>query len=99
MGSVAPEGSVLELGEQKQPSGKVIITYALEGDFDVSKLHSNTFEMEWPKGSGEIQKFPEIDRAVWTSVGEAAGMMDRGRVAKRKGLVAAVRTHGNSEKR
>jgi predicted NUDIX family NTP pyrophosphohydrolase len=24
---------------------------------------SNTFELEWPPGSGQVQTFPEIDRA------------------------------------
>lgn len=99
MGSTAPEGPVLELGEQKQPSGKVIITYAIEGDFDASKLHSNTFEMEWPKGSGQIQEFPEVDRAVWMSVGEAADMLVKGQVPIIEALVASLRAHGVSEKR
>lgn len=99
MGSAAPQGPVLELGEQKQASGKVIITYALEGDFDVSKLHSNTFEIEWPKGSGQIKEFPEIDRAVWTSVGAAADMLVKGQASIIEALVAFLRTHGISEKR
>jgi predicted NUDIX family NTP pyrophosphohydrolase len=26
---------------------------------------SNTFEIEWPQGSGRRQAFPEVDRAGW----------------------------------
>jgi predicted NUDIX family NTP pyrophosphohydrolase len=80
MGSAAPGGRVIELGENKQPSGKVITTYAIESDFDVSTFHSNTFEMEWPKGSGQMQEFPEVDRAAWMSAGQAAQMLVKGQV-------------------
>jgi predicted NUDIX family NTP pyrophosphohydrolase len=27
--------------------------------------------MEWPKGSGKIQAFPEVDRAEWFDIAEA----------------------------
>jgi predicted NUDIX family NTP pyrophosphohydrolase len=27
--------------------------------------------MEWPRGSGRIQEFPEIDRAAWFGLPEA----------------------------
>jgi predicted NUDIX family NTP pyrophosphohydrolase len=60
MGSPPPPSSDwLLLGESSQPSGKIIAAYATEGDFDIRAFHSNTFTMEWPKGSGNIQEFPE----------------------------------------
>ena len=31
MGSPPPSGDVIDLGEQRQPSGKIIVTYAVEG--------------------------------------------------------------------
>ena len=34
-------------------------------DPDLSAFVSNTFEMEWPRGSGRIRAFPEIDRVGW----------------------------------
>jgi predicted NUDIX family NTP pyrophosphohydrolase len=37
----------------------------LQGDFDVARLQSNTFELEWPPKSGRKRSFPEIDRAEW----------------------------------
>jgi predicted NUDIX family NTP pyrophosphohydrolase len=32
---------------------------------------SNTFEMEWPPGSGRLQSFPEVDRARYFPLEEA----------------------------
>jgi predicted NUDIX family NTP pyrophosphohydrolase len=97
MGSAAPEGPIIELGDKKQPSGKVITTYAIEGGFDVSKFHSNTFEMEWPKGSGQMQEFPEVDRAAWMSVREAEEMLVKGQVPIIEALADYLRAHGVSE--
>ena len=66
-----PAGPFLPLGQRKQPGGKTILAWAAEGDWDSSSLVSNTFSMEWPKGSGEIRKFPEVDRAEWFDMAEA----------------------------
>ena len=51
IGSPAPEGAVADLGEQRQSGGKIIVTYAVEGDLDLAGFRSNTFTMEWPRGS------------------------------------------------
>lgn len=58
-------GDFLDLGELTQPSGKIVHTWALAGDLDVSKLISNTFELEWPRHSGRMQVFPEVDKGAW----------------------------------
>src|SRR5712691_5631757 len=47
---MAPEGNFLELPPLKQPSGKVIFAWAVEWDCDATKIKSNTFALEWPKG-------------------------------------------------
>lgn len=65
----------------KQPSGKIISAWALEADLDVSAVRSNTFEMEWPPHSGSIRRFPEIDRAEWFTVFEAARKIHAGQLA------------------
>jgi predicted NUDIX family NTP pyrophosphohydrolase len=80
MGSPPPAGEVIPLGECRQSTGKIITTYAIEGDFDLNGFASNTFEMEWPKGSGRIQEFPEIDRAAWMGLGLATEMLVKGQV-------------------
>jgi len=64
-GSPPPAGAALELGEVRQPSGKRIIAWAFEGDLDPETVVSNSFSMEWPRGSGQQREFPEIDRAEW----------------------------------
>jgi predicted NUDIX family NTP pyrophosphohydrolase len=65
MGAEAPKGPLLPLGELRQKAGKLVMTFAVEGGFDVAALRSNTFEMEWPPRSKRVQSFPEVDRAEW----------------------------------
>lgn len=60
-----PEGDFRPLGEVRQAGGKVVTAWAFEGDFDPGTLRSNLFSMEWPRGSGKMREFPEIDRAGW----------------------------------
>jgi predicted NUDIX family NTP pyrophosphohydrolase len=62
---VALSGPLEPLGEIRQRGGKRVVAFAFEGDFDVSTLKSNTFEIEWPPKGGRMQAFPEIDRAAW----------------------------------
>jgi predicted NUDIX family NTP pyrophosphohydrolase len=64
-------GPAFVLGELKQRSGKVVHAWAVQNDFDVDSLRSNSFEMEWPLRSGKMSSFPEIDRAEWFDLGEA----------------------------
>ena len=71
LGTPPPQGTVLTLGELVQPSRKLITAFALEGDFDPATLTSNRFELEWPRGSGRKQSFPEVDRAAWFAPAKA----------------------------
>ena len=48
----APPGATISLGELRQPGGKRVTVWALEGDLDVAQASSNTFEIEWPPRSG-----------------------------------------------
>jgi predicted NUDIX family NTP pyrophosphohydrolase len=64
-------GDFIELGELKQPSGKIVSAWAFEGDCDAQNLRSNNFEMEWPPRSGRTMEFPEVDRGSWYSIEEA----------------------------
>jgi predicted NUDIX family NTP pyrophosphohydrolase len=66
-----PEGTFLRLTPIRQKGGKLVHAWALERDFDVTTLKSNTFEMPWPPKSGKMQRFPEIDKAQWFGVEEA----------------------------
>jgi predicted NUDIX family NTP pyrophosphohydrolase len=58
-------GRGLELTPAKQPGGKIIRAWAVEGDIDAASIRSNSFSMEWPPKSGHLQEFPEVDRALW----------------------------------
>jgi predicted NUDIX family NTP pyrophosphohydrolase len=60
-----------DLGIFRQPSGKRLHIWAVEGDCDPAALTSNLFEMEWPPKSGRTEQFPEADRGAWFARAEA----------------------------
>ncbi|MFB9713326.1 NUDIX domain-containing protein [Arthrobacter methylotrophus] len=80
MGVAAPAVGYLELGTFRQPSGKLITAFAAESDFDPEKIVSNTFDLEWPKGSGVVRSYPEIDDAVWATASVARTKLVGGQV-------------------
>jgi predicted NUDIX family NTP pyrophosphohydrolase len=65
------QGMYVPLGRVKHKSGKTVVAWAFEGDWDPSKLNNDTFAIEWPPRSGKQQKFPEVDRAAFFSLGAA----------------------------
>jgi predicted NUDIX family NTP pyrophosphohydrolase len=68
---IKPHGDFIELGSIRQKGGKTVHAWAFEGNHDESQpIHSNTFEMEWPPGSGRLQSFPEMDRACFFTLSE-----------------------------
>ena len=71
LGSPVPAQELLDLGELRVTSSKLLTVFAAEGDLDATACTSNTFDLEWPPRSGRVQQFPEIDRAGWFSVEEA----------------------------
>jgi len=71
VGAPAPKGELVDLGEVRQRSGKVVSAWALEGDADADAIRSNNFTMEWPPRSGQTREFPEVDRAGWFGLDEA----------------------------
>jgi len=81
----AVHGAFIELGSLRLPSGKLVHAWALEKDVDAGRMVSNSFEMEWPRHSGQIRGYPEMDRAAWFRLPEArikiapgqAGFIDR----------------------
>ena len=68
---VVPGDGTAELKPRRQPSGKTIFVWAVEGDCDIACFKSNLFSMEWPPRSGTMAEFPELDRAEWFSLEEA----------------------------
>lgn len=62
---VRPVGPFLPLGSIRQKAGKLVHAWAWEGDADPDQVTSNTMQTEWPRGSGHLFTFPEIDRCAW----------------------------------
>src|SRR4029079_4540453 len=61
----AVEGTFTPLDPVRIASGKQIVAWAIEHEFDAGSIASNSFEIEWPPRSGRRQAFPEVDRAGW----------------------------------
>lgn len=78
LGLPVPTDDLIELGTVRQPSGKVVTVWAVESDLDPSDVVPGTFDMEWPKGSGTIQQFPELDRVAWFALEEARAKLVSG---------------------
>jgi predicted NUDIX family NTP pyrophosphohydrolase len=74
-------GEFQALEPVRQPSGKIVYAWAVRADADPSEVRSNTFSLEWPKGSGKIREFPEIDRADWFPIAVARQKLLKGQVA------------------
>lgn len=80
LGLAVPPGPRTDLGVLKQPSGKLITAFAVHSDLDVTDTRSNTFLIEWPRGSGTMREFPEIDRVGWFSVARARTKLLKGQL-------------------
>jgi predicted NUDIX family NTP pyrophosphohydrolase len=65
------DGVFIELGRIKQPSGKIVFVWAVEKNLDERRIVSNKFMLEWPRRSGIMREFPEIDRADWFEIESA----------------------------
>ena len=71
-------GEPLALTPLRQPSRKWVHVWAVEGDCDPARSHSNAFSLEWPPRSGKMQEFPELDAVAWFGLEEAARRILRG---------------------
>jgi len=89
LGLAVPAGPRIDLGALQQPSGKMVTVFAVQGDLDATDTHSNTFEVEWPKGSGRTREFPEIDRVGWFPVARARTKLLKGQRAFLDRLMAS----------
>lgn len=86
-----PQGNFIGLGDWKQPRGKIVTTWAFEGDCDPTKLKSNTFMLESPPRSGRQIEVPEVDRGSWYSIEDARRRLLPGQRAFLDRLVETVR--------
>ncbi|WP_423463865.1 NUDIX domain-containing protein [Promicromonospora sp. MS192] len=83
--STAPD---VELGEVRQRAGKKVLAWARQWPSpgpDLTRITSNTVQIEWPPRSGRQIEIPEIDRVAWFApddarrvvVGAQAAFVDR----------------------
>jgi len=94
---LAPDGDFLPLGSFRQSSAKTVEVWAVEGKADPARLQTNSFTIEWPPRSGQIKAFPEVDRAGWFTLAEAAGKIVKGQapiLAALSALTAGARQCG-----
>ncbi len=89
LGIPAPEGPAEDLGEVRQKSGKLVSAFAIQGDLEAERITSNMCEVEWPPRSGRLITIPEVDRAAWFTLEEAADKINPAQVALLERLAAA----------
>jgi predicted NUDIX family NTP pyrophosphohydrolase len=65
LGLPVPAAELIDLGTVRQSGGKQVSAWAAEADLDLDRVVLGTFELEWPPGSGRIQRYPELDRLAW----------------------------------
>lgn len=80
LGIAVPDVELVDLGSLRMSSGKVVQVWAGECDLDVGAFAPGTFEMEWPRGSGRVAEFPEVDRVAWLDLSAARDRLVAGQV-------------------
>ncbi|MFD9292353.1 NUDIX domain-containing protein [Streptomyces sp. NPDC060030] len=71
LGLPLPDGVWVPLGEARRSGGKIVTVWAVEAWLDPAGAVPGSFTMEWPKGSGVVREFPEMDRFAWCTPDEA----------------------------
>jgi predicted NUDIX family NTP pyrophosphohydrolase len=85
------QGRFTALGSACQRSGKIVHAWALEKNIDASRVTSNTFSLEWPRDSGNIGSWPELDRAAWFDLPTARVKISAGQAVFLDRLEEALR--------
>ena len=52
-----PRGKTRPLGEAKQPGGKIVHVWAVEGDWEAARLKSNMFDLECRPDPAGVRRF------------------------------------------
>ena len=97
LGLPIPAGEFIALGDIDQHNNKVVTAWAVEADIDISSMRSSLVKIEWPPRSGKTQDFPEIDRAGWFSLAEAAQKSVRGQAELFEKLAAILHVPFDAE--
>ena len=85
-------GDAIELSPVQLKSGKIVYSWAIEGDVDVSQVTCNSFvDIEWPPRSGKKLSIPEIDKGEWFTVDETKQKINPAQVALIDELMEKIR--------
>jgi len=85
-------GHFIPLTPIRQKGGKRVYAWAIAGDLDPADLVSNTFELQWPPGSGRMKTFPEVDRGAWYPPDAARAIINPAQIAFLDELAALLAT-------
>ena len=59
------------LKTKKVSRRKLVIMFYTNSNFDITNCKSNTFEIEYPKGSNKRETFSEMDKYEWMDINTA----------------------------
>lgn len=90
VGADLPDVDPIDLGVVVLRSRKQVHGYAVPAGADLAFVASNTFEVEWPRGSGRLRSYPEVDRAQWFPAAQARVKLSPGQVLLLERLAAHV---------
>lgn len=82
LGCDVPDAPMAELVPFRAGKKK-LHPFMVEGDFDAERVqpddqHRSMVEIEWPPRSGNLQRFPEVDRAQWVPLTDAESKLHKG---------------------
>lgn len=80
VGVPAPEGELVDLGEVRLSSGKLVRGFAVRAEQSLRFVASNSVDIEWPRGSGRVKTYPEADRGEWFDLEVARRKLTLGQV-------------------
>ncbi|GAB3505276.1 NUDIX domain-containing protein [Amycolatopsis cihanbeyliensis] len=78
LGVPVPDGEWVALGTARQSGSKTVTIWAVHSDLNPDLVTPGTFELEWPRGSGNVQEFPELDRVAWFDLAQAETKLAKG---------------------
>ena len=91
-GVEVPPGELIPLGSVRQSNNKTVYAWALEYDFEASRIKSNTFTIEWPPGSGNLREYPEVDQGAWFPLDVAREKIHKGQIPLLERLAKRLRS-------
>lgn len=97
LGLAVPEVALIDLGSVTQSGGKQVRVWAGEAEIDLDQVVLGTFELEWPRGSGRLQQFPELAEVAWWSLPEARPRLVAGQLAFLDRLADQLDAAGSSQ--